>query len=164
MMYSPMVLFPEASYYQFLAPPKPLSSLFFLYPLSACAHLCPTLCDPLDCSPPGFSVHGVFKARILEWVSISYSRGSSRPREQAHVSMSPVLAGGFFTTSTTHKTYVHFNSHTTACPTRRFRLFCHLGAFLRPLSKAAQTDRRKGCIFGDKQGCLLTQLPLVVIL
>ena len=164
MMYSPMVLFPEASYYQFLAPPKPLSSLFFLYPLSACAHLCPTLCDPLDCSPPGFSVHGVFKARILEWVSISYSRGSSRPREQAHVSMSLVLAGGFFTTSTTHKTPIHFNSHTTACPTRRFRLFCHLGAFLRPLSKAAQTDRRKGCIFGDKQGCLLTQLPLVVIL
>ena len=73
-----MVLFPEANYYQFLPPtPKPLSSLFFLYPPSVCAHSCPTLCDPLDCSPLGSSVHGIFKARILEWVSISYSRGSS---------------------------------------------------------------------------------------
>ena len=36
-----------------------------------------TLCDPMDCSPPGFSVHGIFQARILEWVTISYFRGSS---------------------------------------------------------------------------------------
>ena len=34
--------------------------------------LCPTLCDPIDCSPPGSSVHGIFQARILEWVAISY--------------------------------------------------------------------------------------------
>ena len=39
--------------------------------------LCPTLCDPMDCSPPGFSVHGILQARILEWVAISFSRGSS---------------------------------------------------------------------------------------
>ena len=39
--------------------------------------LCPTLCDPLDCSPPGSSVHGVFQARILEWVASPFSRGSS---------------------------------------------------------------------------------------
>ena len=38
---------------------------------------CPTLCDPMDCSPPGFSVHGIFQARILEQVAVSYSRGSS---------------------------------------------------------------------------------------
>ena len=37
----------------------------------------PTLCDPRDCSPPGSSVHGIFQARILEWVAISYSRRSS---------------------------------------------------------------------------------------
>ena len=36
--------------------------------------LCPTLCDPMDCSPPGSSVHGILQTRILEWVSISYSR------------------------------------------------------------------------------------------
>ena len=38
--------------------------------------LCPTLCDPLDCGPPGSSVHGILQARILEWVAISFSRGS----------------------------------------------------------------------------------------
>ena len=43
-----------------------------------------TLCDSMDCSPPGPSIHGTFQARILEWVAISYSRGSSRPRDQTH--------------------------------------------------------------------------------
>ena len=50
------------------------------------AQLCLTLCSPMDCSPPGSSVHGIFQARILEWVAISYSRGSSWPRDQTHVS------------------------------------------------------------------------------
>ena len=45
-----------------------------------CAQSCLTLCDPMDCGPPGSSVHGLFQARILAWVAISYSRGSSRPR------------------------------------------------------------------------------------
>ena len=39
--------------------------------------LCLTLCDPMDCSPLGFSVHGIFQARLLEWAAISHSRGSS---------------------------------------------------------------------------------------
>ena len=47
---------------------------------------CPTLCDPMDCSPPGSSVHGISQARILEWVAISSSRGSSWPRDQTYVS------------------------------------------------------------------------------
>ena len=38
---------------------------------------CPTLCNPMDCSPPGSSVHGILQARILEWVAISFFRGSS---------------------------------------------------------------------------------------
>ena len=41
---------------------------------------CLTLCDPVDCSPPGSSVHGIHQARMLEWVAISFSRGSSQPR------------------------------------------------------------------------------------
>ena len=45
------------------------------------AQLCPTLCDPLDCSPAGSSVHGIFQARILEWVATSYSRGYSQPED-----------------------------------------------------------------------------------
>ena len=44
------------------------------------------LCDPVDCSPPGSSVHGILQARILEWVAISFSRGSSPPRDRAQVS------------------------------------------------------------------------------
>ena len=46
---------------------------------------CLTLCNPMDCSLPGSSVHGSFKARILEWVAISYSRGSSQPSDRTHV-------------------------------------------------------------------------------
>ena len=51
-----------------------------------------TLCDPVDCSPPGSSVYGILQARILEWAAISCFRGSSLPRDQT-----PALAGGFFT-------------------------------------------------------------------
>ena len=47
---------------------------------------CPTLCNPMDGSLPGFSVHGIFQARILEWVAIIFSRGSSRLRDWTHVS------------------------------------------------------------------------------
>ena len=48
--------------------------------------LCPTLCDLMDCSMPGSSVHGILQARILEWVAISFSRGSSWPRDQTSIS------------------------------------------------------------------------------
>ena len=59
------------------------------------AKLCPTLCNPVDCSPPGSSVHGISQSRILEWIPIPFSRGSSWPRDQTCVSC---LACGFFTT------------------------------------------------------------------
>ena len=51
-------------------------------------------CDPLDCSPPGSSVLGILQARILEWVAISFSRGSSQPKDQTQVCS---IAGRFFT-------------------------------------------------------------------
>ena len=47
---------------------------------------CPTLCDFMDCSPPGFSVHGILQAILLEWVAISFSRGSSYPRDGTCIS------------------------------------------------------------------------------
>ncbi|CAI9167020.1 unnamed protein product [Rangifer tarandus platyrhynchus] len=50
------------------------------------AQSCPTLCDPMDCSPPGPSVRAIFQTRILEPVALPFSRGSSRPRDQTHVS------------------------------------------------------------------------------
>ena len=54
---------------------------------SEVAELCPTLCNPVDCSLPGFSIHGILQARILEWVTISLSRGSSQPRDRTRVSL-----------------------------------------------------------------------------
>ena len=47
---------------------------------------CPTRCDPRACNPPGSSVHGIPQARTMEWVAVPFSRGSSRPRDQAGVS------------------------------------------------------------------------------
>ena len=56
------------------------------YKVSEIAQSCLTPCDPMDCSPPGSSVHGIFQGRVLEWVAISFSRGSSWPRNQTWVS------------------------------------------------------------------------------
>ena len=53
---------------------------------SEVAQLCPTLCNPMDCSQSGSSVHGIFQARVLEWVAIAFSRGSSQPRDRTQVS------------------------------------------------------------------------------
>ena len=50
------------------------------------AQLCLTLCDPMDCNPPGSSVHGILQARIMEWVAIPFSRGSFWPRDWTRVS------------------------------------------------------------------------------
>ena len=55
---------------------------------------CPTLCNSMDCSPPGSSVHGILQVRILEWVAIPFSRGSSQPRDWTHISW---ITGRFFT-------------------------------------------------------------------
>ena len=57
-------------------------------------HSCMTLCHPVDCSPPGSSVHGILQARILEWVAVSFSRGSSQSRGWTWVSS---IAGRFLT-------------------------------------------------------------------
>ena len=67
-------------------------SLILEWPVHAQVSL--ALCGPVDCSAPGFSVHGIFQARILEWVAISFSRGSSQPRDLTQVSC---IAGRFFT-------------------------------------------------------------------
>ena len=54
--------------------------------VSEVAQSCPTLCDAIDYSLPGSSVHGIFQAIVLEWIAISFSRGSSQPRAQTQVS------------------------------------------------------------------------------
>ena len=70
----------------------------------------PTLCNPMDYSQPGFSMHEILQARILEWVAISFSRGSSQPRDQTWVSY---IAGRLLTvwaTSKSHKKFCKFLS------------------------------------------------------
>ena len=68
------------------------------------AQSCLTLCNPMDCSPPGSSVHGILQARILEWVAILFSRESSWPRYQTQVLC---IAGGFFTIWATREAHLY---------------------------------------------------------
>ena len=72
----------EASLWQISLSTQALSSVVCVC-LCEClvAQWCPALCDPIDCGPPGSSVHGISQARILEWVTVSSSRGSSWPRD-----------------------------------------------------------------------------------
>ena len=76
--------------------------MFTALEVSEVAQLCPTLCDPMDCSLPGSSVHRIFQARILEWVAISFSRRSSRPRDQTQVSH---IVGRHFTVWATREVH-----------------------------------------------------------
>ena len=66
------------------------------------AQSCATVCNPIDCSPLGPSVHGILQARILEWIDIFFSRESSQPRDQTKVSC---ISGRFFTVWATRKAY-----------------------------------------------------------
>ena len=88
--------------------------LWYMYTMEYCCCLvtksCLTLCDPMDCSPPGFSVHGISQARILEWVAMPSSRASSQPRDQTQVSCP---AGGVFATEPPGKPTVYYYSATT---------------------------------------------------
>ena len=68
---------------------------------------CSSLCDHMDCSPPGSSVHGAFQARILEWVATSHPRDLPDPGIEPVSLSSPSLAGGFFTTVAPGKPHVY---------------------------------------------------------
>ena len=80
--------------------------------------------DHMDCSLPGFSVHEILQARILEWVAISSSRGSSWPKDLTYISCGFCIAGGFFTTEPPRKplhtyayseTYIHIFIYVSIC-------------------------------------------------
>ena len=73
---------------------------------SEVAQSCPTLCNPMDCSLPGSSIHGIFQARVLEWVAISFSRRSSWPRDWTRVSY---IVGRCFTVWATRE-YIMWNA------------------------------------------------------
>ena len=72
---------------------------------------CPTLCDPMDCSPPGSSIHGILQARILKWVAIPFSKGPSQPRDWTQVSR---IAGGPFTSEPPEKPYMKLKKNLKA--------------------------------------------------
>ena len=72
----------------------------FVVQFSSVAQSCPTLCDPMNPSTSGSSVYGILQARILEWVAIPFSRGSSQPRDRTLVSR---ITGRFFTVWATGK-------------------------------------------------------------
>ena len=77
-----------------------------IYLINVCgwdSQLCPTLCDSMDYSLPGSSVHGISQAKVLEWVAISFSRGSCYPGIEPWSLTSSVLAGGFFITESPEK-------------------------------------------------------------
>ena len=69
---------------------------------SEVAQSCPTFCDHMDCSLPGSAIYGIFQARVLEWVAISFSRGSSQPRDWTQVSC---IVGRRFTIWATREAY-----------------------------------------------------------
>ena len=95
---------------------------------------CPTLCYSLEHSPPGSSVLGILQARILEWVAMPSSRGSSRPRDRTRVLMSPTLTGGFFTTSATWKACMHVSIQ---------HILTELQLYAQPCSKGQELYSRK---------------------
>ena len=105
--------------------------------MSEVAQSCPTLCDPVDCSLPCSSVLGIFQARVLEWVSISFSRRSSRPRDQTRVSH---VVGRRFTVCTTYLMYCLFPS--LELNFLRERCLSVLFSFL-PSVPRTEPDRRK---------------------
>ena len=84
----------------------PLVSNMCVYVAVLCfiTQSCPTLCDPIDCSSPEASVHGILQARTLEWVAIPFSRESSQPRGQTQISC---IAGGFFTIWATREAHIY---------------------------------------------------------
>ena len=99
-----------------------LAVFYLLYCLCtrSVAQSCRTLCNSVDCSLPGFSVHGILQARILEWVTISFSRGSSRPRDRTQVSH---IGGRHFNLWATREDYIN------SCSSIRLYTigyFCHV--------------------------------------
>ena len=95
------------------------------------AQLWPTLCDPTDCSQPGFSVHGILQGRMLEWIVIPFYRGTSQPRDRTLVFC---LTGRFFTVCTTGKL---MQRNTESWTESRIRLF-HFFLIPSPLHPLAE--------------------------
>ena len=111
---------------------------------------CPTLWDPMDCSPPGSSIHGVFQTRILEQVAISFSGGWLWPRIELVSLASPALAGRFFTTGTTWEAHQILR--------KMFNKIC-ASPVHRKLQSTAEIKKTK--INGQRHHIWVRRLPLI---
>ena len=80
---------------------------------------CVQLCNPIDYSLPYSSVNGIFQAKILEWVAVLSSRGSSWPRDRTHVSWGSCISGGFFTADPPGKPGIFPHQGSNPCPLHR---------------------------------------------
>ena len=112
----------------FKIPPRQSDFSFHLSYMCSVIQSCLTPCNPLDYSPPGSSVHGIFQAGILEWVAISSSRGFFWPRDRIHVSWVSRIAGISFITEPSGKpiwviSFSRINAH-ELCPATGF--FCFI--------------------------------------
>ena len=118
---------------------------------SEVAQSCPTLCDPVDCSLSGSSVHGIFQARVLEWIAISFSRGSSGPRNQTRVSH---IAGRRFTVWATREANLHVN--VCSAVTSFNTVMCiknECVTFPRSIKSCDFAFQCRGCGFNPWSGC-----------
>ena len=86
------------------------------------ARSCPTLCDPMACSPPDSPVHRFLQARILEWVGVPFSRGSYRPRDWTQISC---IEGEFFTLWATLNGTLVQNWERSIFPKGDKAVYCH---------------------------------------
>jgi len=111
---------------------------------------CLTLCDPMDCSLSGSSIRGILQARILEWVAISFSRGSSQPRDRTPVSL---IAGGCFTIWAAREAPSSRERHTYVQKSIPKILFGHAGGSSGKES-ACQCKKLKRYEFDLREDCL----------
>ena len=120
---------------------------------SEVTHSCLTLWDPMDCSLPGASTHGIFQARILERVAISFSRGSSWPRDQTWVSC---IADRFFTIWAIREAlYVGVCIHTFTCVCKHMHTYIWESQFLvRLIRSPGFPMQRKGWSPQEGESCL----------
>ena len=99
------------------------NSLNLMFRVCSAAQSCPTLWDPEDCSPPSSSVCGILQPRVLEWVAMSFSRASSRPRDQIRVSCVSWTAG-FLTTEPLGKPYKNQTDRRSQIPEVKVSQLC----------------------------------------
>ena len=108
---------------------------------------CPTIENPINCSLSDFSVHGISQARVLEWVAISFFRGSSPPRDQTQVSW---IAGGFFTnwaTREAQKTVAIIQSEVSQKDKDYYSILTHIyGIKMLMITLYAEQKKRHRCI------------------